>query len=119
MVFLLILVLVAIGQLYAPWWSMAVVCWVVAALLGRRFFATAMSAFLAVFFVWAIKAFITDLQNEQLLSARVAAMMGLPQVSEWLFLLTALLGALLAFMAASAGYATRRLFAKSAPKQLR
>jgi hypothetical protein len=112
MVFILILVLTILAQIFFPWWSMAVVCYVVAALFGKRFWATTFSAFLAVFFIWAIRAFFADLQNDQLLSHRIAAMLGMPQIGDWLFLVSALLGGVIAFMAAWSGYATKRLFRK-------
>ncbi|GIV40630.1 MAG: hypothetical protein KatS3mg033_2430 [Thermonema sp.] len=117
MVFILILILSILVQIFFPWWSMAVVCFVVAALFGKRFWGTTFSAFLAVFFIWAIRAFFADLQNDQLLSRRIAAMLGMPQIGEWLFLVSALLGGIVAFMAAWSGYATKRLFKKKVPKR--
>ena len=84
---------------------MPLVCFLVG-LLGRRAWGTFFSGFFAVFFVWSVKAFWADIQNDQILSNRIGAMVGLG-TGEWLFVFTALIGAMLGALATLAGYYTK------------
>ena len=118
MVFFLIILLVVAVQLFFEWWLMAVVCYFVSAILGKTAWGVFFSAFFAVFFVWATKAFWADLQNEQILSGRIAELFGLSAGSEWLFAIVAVIGGVIAAFAAISGYYTKRIFIKSKPTSI-
>jgi hypothetical protein len=110
MVFFLIVILVVLAQSFFPWWTMPLVCYIVSISLGRSAWGTFFSAFFAVFFVWAIKAFWADIQNDQILSERMGQMLGI--AGEWLFMISAVFGAVLGSLAALAGYYTKSIFLK-------
>ncbi|MGD1839770.1 MAG: hypothetical protein ACFB0B_02580 [Thermonemataceae bacterium] len=114
MVFILILILTIVAQLFFAWWTMPLVCFLVG-LLGRRAWGTFFSGFFAVFFVWSVKAFWADIQNDQILSNRIGAMVGLG-TGEWLFVFTALIGAMLGALATLAGYYTKAIFVSKKAK---
>ncbi|HTN44797.1 MAG TPA: hypothetical protein VL098_00505 [Flavipsychrobacter sp.] len=57
-----------------PWWSIAIVCFVVAMGFKLRNAPAFFSGFLSVFILWLLIALLKDHANEQLLSARMAAL---------------------------------------------
>ena len=118
MVFFLIIILVVAVQLFSEWWLMAVVCYFVAAILGKTAWGVFFSAFFGVAFVWATKAFWADLQNEQILSNRIAELFGLTMGGDWLFAIVAVIGGVIGAFAAISGYYTKRIFVKAAPTSI-
>lgn len=106
---LLIALLAAITGIYLPWWTLALVAFVVALLIpqtnGRSFGA----GFLGIFLLWSIIAFWIDAQNNSLLSTKVAQLFPLGGSSVLLVLVTALVGALVGGFAALSGGSLRRL----------
>ncbi|MDX1903703.1 MAG: hypothetical protein SFU27_06045 [Thermonemataceae bacterium] len=115
MVFVLIAVLTFVLQYFLHWevWVVALVSYVISALLGKTAWGVFFSAFFSVFLVWSGMAFWQDIQNDQILSMRVAQLLGVSAASEWFFIITGLLGALLASVAGLAGYYLKRIFIKS------
>jgi hypothetical protein len=89
--------------LYMPWWSLALAAFVVAALIHQRSGRAFLSGFLGLFLLWGIMAFIIDQQNQHLLSVKVAQLLPLGGSSMLLILVTALIGGLVAGLAAMAG----------------
>ncbi|TCJ19257.1 hypothetical protein EPD60_02235 [Flaviaesturariibacter flavus] len=103
---LLILLFAFIAGRYLPWWSVAVVAFLVGVALPQRLPRSFLSGFLAIFLLWAGIALWLDLENEQLLSRKVAELLHLPS-SFLLLLVTALVGGLVGGFAALSGGALR------------
>ncbi|MCS6794977.1 MAG: hypothetical protein RMJ97_05585 [Raineya sp.] len=118
MVFILIVLAVFAVQYFLHWevWTIAVISFIVGGILGKTAWGSFFSAFLAVFIVWSGGAFWLDIQNDQILSARMAAMFGIPAISEWFFVVTGLIGGILASFSCLAGYYVKRIFIQPPPK---
>lgn len=100
-VFLIALLSVAVC-LYLPWWTIAVVAFVVAALIPQKPVRSFLAGFTALFLLWGALAWLISNNNEHLLAKKVALIlkMGSPTV---LIVATALIGAVVAGFAALAG----------------
>jgi len=118
MVFLLIAALVLASQYFLHWhiWAVAAISYIVAALFGKTAWGVFFSAFFAVFLIWSGMAFWQDIQNDQLLSGRIAQMLAIPAIGEWFFVVTGVLGGIVASLAALSGYYLKRIFIKTLPK---
>lgn len=100
---LLIAILSFALGLYLPWWSLALVAFIVAALIHQRAGKAFLSGFLGLFLLWGILAFIIDQNNQHLLSVKIAELLPLGGSSFLLILVTAFIGGLVAGLAAMAG----------------
>ena len=89
--------------LYLPWWSIAIGAFVVIALIHQPPASAFLTGFLAIFLLWFLMAFIIDLNNEHILSKKLAVLLPLGGSSFLLILITALLGGLVAGMGALTG----------------
>lgn len=83
-----------ISGLFLPWWTIAVVAFVVSALIPQRPMKAFFAGFLALFLLWGGMALAIDLANGSILSTRVAGILPLHDSSAALILVTALVGAL-------------------------
>ena len=104
---LLIAILAFAVGLYLPWWSLAVVAFVVAALIQQGALKAFLSGFLGVFLLWGILAFIIDQKNQHVLSVKVAQLLPLGGSFFLLILVTAFIGGLVGGLGAMAGSFTR------------
>jgi len=102
MLFLVILILSFISSLFLPWWVVVIIAFLAAFFLGNTTGQSFIAGFGGVFIVWATLALLKSVPNNNLLAKRVAAMLHL---QHWIFLLfiTALIGGLVAGMAALSG----------------
>ena len=101
-ILLIALLSFALG-LYLPWWTLAVVAFVVAALIHQRAGKSFLSGFIALFLMWGILATIIDQKNQQVLSKKIASLLSLGDGAFVLVLLTALVGGLVAGLGAMSG----------------
>lgn len=97
-----------IAGLYLPWWSIAIVAFVVALLIHQKAVKAFFSGFLGLFLLWSVLAKWIDLKNESILSARIAELLGIGTHPFLLVLLTGLAGGLVAGLAAMNGSYLRR-----------
>ena len=98
-----------IAGLFLPWWSVAIISFLVAVLLRLTPGAHFLSGFLGVFILWTILAFWIDQKNEHILSAKVAQLFHLGTASFVLVLVSALIGGLVGgFAALTGGYLHKR-----------
>lgn len=103
LLFLLILVLATVAQLFLPWWVITPLC------LGLAFFSAATAGqafgagFLGIGLGWLGLAGWLSLQNHHLLAHRVAQLLPLGGSAIALMLITALVGGLVGGIAALAG----------------
>jgi hypothetical protein len=70
--FLVIGILSYIAGLYYPWWSLAVVAFVVTLVVPQKPVAAFFTAFIAVFVFWFSLAFFKDLANDHILAGRIS-----------------------------------------------
>src|SRR5438045_5914839 len=92
-----------IAGLFLPWWSIAVIAFLVALLFRQSLGAHFLSGFAGVFILWFILSFWIDLKNEHILSAKVAQLFHLGAASILLILITALVGGIVGGFAAFTG----------------
>lgn len=113
MKFLISILLIALlsfaAGLYLPWWSLALVAFLVAALIHQKAGRAFLSGFLALFLLWGVIAFIIDQRNQHILSTKIATLLPLAGSYILLIFITGLIGGLVAGFAAMAGSYLRRL----------
>jgi hypothetical protein len=85
---------------YLGWWSLAVAAFLVAALIPQKPWKAWLSGFLGLFLLWGILATWIDMKNQHILSQKMAQLFPLGGSAPLLILVTALVGALVAGMAA-------------------
>lgn len=100
---LLTAALAFIAGLKFPWWGIAIAAFLVAALVHQKPGKAFLSGFLALFILWGILAFRIDMANQSILSKRIAELLPLQGNSYLLILVTALVGGLVAGLAALSG----------------
>ena len=83
---LLTMALAFLAGLYLPWWSIAIVAFLVALFLPQPSFRGFLSGFLGIFLLWGILAFWIDVENQQILSRKMALVFRLGGSSALLFL---------------------------------
>lgn len=106
---LLILLLSFIAGLFLPWWSIAIVAFLIALLIPQTIGKSFLSGFLGVFLLWGILALWIDVKNESLLSGKIAQLFSLGNAGFLLILISAVIGALVAGFAAMSGGSLRPL----------
>jgi hypothetical protein len=107
---LLIFLLSFIAGLYLPWWSIAIVAFVAALLMQPKIGFGFLAGFIGIFLLWASIAFWIDVNNESILSQKVALLFPLGGSSVLLILITAFVGGLVGGFAAMAGSSIRLRF---------
>ncbi len=92
-----------IAGLYLPWWGIAIISFIVAAIVRQKPWKAFLAGFVGLFLLWGGLAFWIDMKNNHLLSIRVAELMKMGQSSLTIIFVTALIGALVAGFAALSG----------------
>jgi hypothetical protein len=100
-------VLSFIAGLYLPWWSIAIVAFLVALLVKQKIGLAYLSAFTAINLLWGGLAIAFHLGNRGELTEKVARVFPLNGNVVYLILLTALIGATVAGFAAMTGSSLR------------
>lgn len=112
MKFLISLALIALlsiaACLYLPWWSIAVVAFIVAAIVPQKPFTSFLSGFTALFLLWGGLSLYISSNNDHLLAHKVSVLMLKIDSPYTLVLATALIGALVAGFAALSGSFVRK-----------
>ncbi|MEM6522321.1 MAG: hypothetical protein AAF693_00945 [Bacteroidota bacterium] len=99
-------------QLFLPFWSVAIIAFLVCFLSDGNGFSSFLSGFLAVGLLWAIVALIIDTQTSSILSSKIAFVLPLNGSVPLLTLFTVLIGALVGGFGALSGSMFRALFRK-------
>ena len=104
---ILIMLLSFCACLYFPWWSIAVVAFVVAALIPQRPWLSFLSGFIALFLLWGGLSFWISSNNDHILAHRMSLLIFKTQSTILLIVATALIGALVAGFGALTGSYSR------------
>ena len=94
--------------LYLPWWTVAIVGFVVAVALNLSSGKAFLSGFLAIFILWFTISFVLSSSNEHLLAHKVSVLILKIDSPYVLIFVTALIGALVAGFGAFTGSFVRR-----------
>ena len=94
--------------LFLPWWSIAIVAFVVAALIPQHPGKAFITGFVAVFILWAALAFWISVKNDHVLAHKISLIILKMDSPYILILATALIGALVAGFAALSGSLLRK-----------
>lgn len=105
LIFVGTLVFAAIAQVFLPWWSMVIIALLMGFVFADKGGLSFLAGFLAVFLLWSGYAFMLSSANHHLLADKMAVLLKpLTQGSRlMLFVVTGLLGGLVAGMAALTG----------------
>jgi hypothetical protein len=98
-----------IAGLYLPWWSIAIVAFLVALLIKQRIEWAYLAAFTSIFLLWGGLALVIDIKNRSILSHKIAEIFPLNGSTFLIILVTAFVGALVAGFAAMSGSSLRPL----------
>lgn len=105
---LLIALLSVAACLYLPWWCIAIVAFIVAALIPQKPFKSFLTGFIALFLLWGLLSWYISSNNNHLLAHKVSLVILKTDSPYTLMLITALIGSLVAGFAALAGSYVRR-----------
>ena len=89
--------------LYIDWWGIAIAAFVVAAFIHQPPSKAFLTGFVALFFLWGAMSWWMDLQNEHILSHKLASVLPFGGSAFVMIFVTALIGALVAGCASLAG----------------
>lgn len=106
---ILIALLSFIAGRYLPWWSIALIAFLVALLIPQTVGRSFLSGFLGIFLLWTILSFWIDIKNDHILSQKIAQIFPLGGSSALLIITTALIGGLVGGFAAMSGGSLRPL----------
>ena len=105
--FLLAVILTAllsfITGLQFPWWSIAIIAFLVALFIGQSIAKSFLAGFVGIFLLWFVVAFWIDTTNDNILSHKIAQLFPLGGSSMLLIFVTAFIGALVGGLAAMSG----------------
>ena len=118
MKFFISLVLIALlsmaACLYLPWWVIAIVAFIVAALIPQKPGWSFLSGFTALFLLWGLLAWYLSSNNNHILAHKMSQVILKKDSPSSLVLITAVIGAVVAGFAALAGSYIRKHSASSA-----
>lgn len=100
---LLIALLSYIAGLFMPWWSIALVAFLVALFMRSSIGVSFLAGFSGIFLLWALISLWIDIKNENILSHKIAQLFPLGGSSALLIIVTALVGALVGGFGAMSG----------------
>lgn len=104
---ILIAVLGAVAEYFLPWWSVAVIAFLVSWLIGLKPGKAFLAGFLGIAIFWLIAALCHDIPNDHILSRRMATLFHLPGYGLFI-IVTVFIGGLVGGIAAWAGALCRR-----------
>ena len=102
----------AFAQIYFPWWTMAIVCFLIGGIVGMNGIKSFFTGFLAIGLLWAGYAFYLDYNSIGALTEKMVALFNntIPLNNHTLMLLTGLIGGLVGGMSCMTGSLGRWIF---------
>ena len=98
--------------LYLPWWSLAIAAFLVPLFINQKPGWAFVSGFTALFLSWGILSWMISAENHQLFAHKISLLILKSDSPMLLVFVTALLGALVAGLAALSGSLLRKLIVK-------
>lgn len=98
--FLLTGILSYIAGLYYPWWSLAVVAFVIALIIHQKPVAAFFTAFISLYVLWFSLAFFRDMANDHILGNRMSELFLQEKTPVLMAVITGFVGAIVAGLAA-------------------
>lgn len=117
--FILFLIIGALSYLagwWYPWWSIAIVAFVISLIVPQKPLAAFLTAFIAIFVFWFSLAFFQDLANDHILSGRISELFLHVNSSLGIAAMSGLIGGLVAGVAALSASFLR--YRKKTPKRI-
>jgi hypothetical protein len=111
MLFLIILIISLILQIFLPWWIIAPISFTAAAWKSKSGWDAFSSAFAAIFLLWIVVSLMHTIPNDNILANRVGQMLGVPESGfNWIsvLLITGFTGGMASGFAALAGFHCRK-----------
>ena len=112
MKFIVSLILMAVLSfatcLYLPWWSIAIVCFVVAALIQQHPGMAFLCGFISLFILWAGLSYWISVNNDHILAHKISVVLLKKDDPNLLILLTGLIGAVIGGFASLTGSLLRK-----------
>lgn len=105
----LTLSLAFIAGLFLPWWSIAVVAFLVAVLVKQKTGLAYLSGFTGIYLLWGGLALLINIKNNSILATKIAQIFPLNGSPFYLITVTAFVGALVGGFAAMSGSSLRSL----------
>jgi hypothetical protein len=109
--FVLIALLTYLFQLFGPWWVVFLSAGLVGFIISNKGFSSFFAGFLGGGLLWLVQAYLIDIANESLLSARISELFSLSS-SMQIILVTALVGGLCGGFASLTGKFLKEAFKK-------
>lgn len=106
---LLIAITAWILGLFMPWWSLAIPCLLFGAWKGEKGSSSFIYGFIGIGALWLLQALIIDIQNQNILSSRIADLFSLPH-SSLVILLTVIIGGLAGGLSTMTGHFAKDFF---------
>ncbi len=106
--FLLTGILSYVAGLFYPWWSIAVVAFIIAVIFAQKPVAAFFTAFLAVFVFWFSFSYFIDLSNDHILADRMSLLFLGSELPVVMCLISGVIGGLVAGFAALCGSFLRK-----------
>jgi hypothetical protein len=96
-----------IAGLYLPWWSIAIIAFLVALLIKQKIGLASLAGFTGIFLLWGGIALLIDIRNKSVLAHKMAQIFPLNGSAILLVIVTAFVGAVVAGFAAMSGSSLR------------
>jgi len=106
---ILIVLLSFTACLYLPWWSIAIVAFIISVVIPQRPLMSFITGFLSLFLLWAGLSYWISKNNGHILAHKISLLIIKTDSPFLLMLVSALIGALVAGSAATAGCYFRKL----------
>lgn len=94
--------------LYLPWWSIAIVCFIIAVLIPQPAGTAFLCGFISLFILWAGVSFWISNNNEHVLAHKISALILKKDNPDMLIIVTGLIGAVVGGFAALTGSLLRK-----------
>lgn len=94
--------------LYLPWWSIAIVCFIIAVLIPQHAGTAFLCGFISLFILWAGVSFWISNNNEHVLAHKISALILKKDNPDMLIIVTGLIGAVVGGFAALTGSLLRK-----------
>jgi hypothetical protein len=104
---ILIALLSGISEYFFPWWTLAIVAFLVTLTAGLPSGRAFLAGFSGVLLLWLVVALVIDIRNEHILSSRMAELFQLPH-SLLFILVAAIIGGLVGGLAGWSGAVVRK-----------